>query len=672
MTRPPLSTHNDSSPHSAEFAVNENASSNHITKLPSISALPAGISLQEFEITGVLGEGGFGIVYLARDRQLGREVAIKEYMPASLAARGTDRGVVVRSRSHEQTFAAGLQSFMTEARLLAQFKHPALVEIFRFWEQNGTAYMAMPFYRGQTLKQYLKANPQLIDEQWLRKLLLPLLDGLEHLHSASCYHRDIAPDNILILENGQPLLLDFGAARRIVGDATANLTVILKPGYAPVEQYADDASVAQGPWTDIYGLAAICHYAITGNVPPASVTRLMRDPMVPLVSQTVPGFSKQLLLGVDRGLAVKPEHRPQTIAEFRKLLGLDPQLDLTFEEAPAAVPVVQPLPPAVAPVPPPAPPVAKAAVAAPELPPLPDTATTSKRFAFLRSSTKNEAATNAAPTQPMIDVKPDVVVAEPTPPTKGKKAVSKKKEAEKQAAQAMSSLNEDTVILGSQKPPISSAPEDSSDPTAEAQSEPSAKRGNSMMIAVSMGLLAVCVALGLWLFAGVDKSADSSASAGKSTSSGTVETKTSSATVTQNLPKATPEPPPPASLGSDSPTASPGAQATAADTIAMEEKAKADELARLEAEKVAAEEKAKADEKEKARVAMSGTVVLNIAPWGEVFVNGQSRGASPPRKRLSLIEGKYSVMIKNGGFEPFLTVVEVKRGQEHLIAHQFK
>ncbi|MGL4232775.1 MAG: protein kinase domain-containing protein [Casimicrobium sp.] len=656
--------------------MNENASSNQITKLPSISALPAGISLQEFEITGVLGEGGFGIVYLARDRLLGREVAIKEYMPASLAARGTDRGVVVRSRSHEQTFAAGLQSFMTEARLLAQFKHPALVEIFRFWEQNGTAYMAMPFYRGQTLKQYLKANPQLIDEQWLRKLLLPLLDGLEHLHSASCYHRDIAPDNILILENGQPLLLDFGAARRIVGDATANLTVILKPGYAPVEQYADDASVAQGPWTDIYGLAAICHYAITGNVPPASVTRLMRDPMAPLVSQAIPGYSKQLLLGVDRGLAVKPEHRPQTIAEFRKLLGLDPQLDLTFEETPVAVPVAQPTqPPATIAAPPPptaAPTVAKPIVATTEVPPLPDaspTSTASKRFAFLRPGAKNEAPTVAATAQPTVDVKPNVVATEPTPPSKGKKGSAKKKDADKQAAQAMSSLNEDTVILGAQKPPLAATVEHSMDPTADAQSEPRAKRGNSMLIAISMGLLAVCVALGIWLFAGAGKSGGGDASASKSTSSTSVESKTSG---TQDPPKATPEPPPLVPLASDSPTATTGTPATSTDTIAMQEKAKADELARLDAEKAAAEEKAKADEKEKARLAMSGTVVLNIAPWGEVFVNGQSRGASPPRKRLSLIEGKYSIMIKNGGFEPFLTVVEVKRGQEHLIAHQFK
>lgn len=202
---------------------------------PSHAALPNGSLLQEFEVTGVVGEGGFGIVYLAQDRQLQRTVAIKEYMPASLASRGEGRSVVVRSERYQDTFSAGLRSFIAEARMLAQFKHPALVEVFRFWEQNGTVYMAMPFYRGKTLREALKGGVA-ADERWLKALLGPLMDALEMMHEQSVYHRDIAPDNILVLASGAPVLLDLGAARRIITDLTQAVTVVLKPGYAPIEQ----------------------------------------------------------------------------------------------------------------------------------------------------------------------------------------------------------------------------------------------------------------------------------------------------------------------------------------------------------------------------------------------------------------------------------------------------
>ncbi len=285
------------------------------------NALPAGYQLHEFEIVQVLGEGGFGIVYLTRDLQLQRTVALKEYMPASLATRSPDNSISLRSERHRETFELGLRSFVNEARLLASFDHPSLVKVYRFWEQNGTAYMVMPFYEGPTLKALFKMSPHAPDEAWLKNLLKPLLDALQIIHNDHCYHRDIAPDNILLLGSQlKPLLLDFGAARRVIGDATQALTVILKPGYAPVEQYAEVPSMKQGAWTDVYALCAVLYAAITGRAPTPSVGRLMKDEMVP-VSQSARGkYSAAFLAAIDHGLAVRPEHRPQDIDSLRASL----------------------------------------------------------------------------------------------------------------------------------------------------------------------------------------------------------------------------------------------------------------------------------------------------------------------------------------------------------------
>jgi serine/threonine protein kinase len=219
---------------------------------PAGNPLPVGTRVNEFEIVSLIGVGGFGIVYRVFDHSLGREVALKEYMPQSLAARGASSQVQVLSEQHIETFEAGRRSFVNEARLLAMFDHPSLVKVYRFWEANGTAYMVMPLYRGRTLKDALKAMPAPPDEAWLVRLLAPLLDAVETIHEAQVCHRDIAPDNIMLLAEDRPLLLDFGAARRVVSEA---LTVILKPGYAPIEQYADEADLKQGPWTDVYALS---------------------------------------------------------------------------------------------------------------------------------------------------------------------------------------------------------------------------------------------------------------------------------------------------------------------------------------------------------------------------------------------------------------------------------
>jgi serine/threonine protein kinase len=282
--------------------------------------LPEGTRLGEFEIVGLVGEGGFGIVYLAFDSSLQRQVALKEYMPSSLASRMSgDHTIAVKSEHNVEAFRAGMASFINEARLLAQFNHPALLKVHRFWEANGTAYMVMPFYEGPTLERALTELGHPPDEAWLRELLSPLLDALEVLHEARCLHRDIAPDNILLTPAG-PLLLDFGAARRVIGDATRALTTMLKVGYAPVEQYGQIESLRQGPWTDIYALACVIYSAITGKPPAASIDRLIDDRMPPLREVAKGRYSDAFLGAIDAGLAVQPDARPQDVAEFRALL----------------------------------------------------------------------------------------------------------------------------------------------------------------------------------------------------------------------------------------------------------------------------------------------------------------------------------------------------------------
>jgi len=287
------------------------------------NALPLGYRLHEFEVTGLIGEGGFGIVYLARDTQLERTVAIKEYMPASLAARNDGVQVSVRSERHRDTFALGMRSFVNEAKLLASFDHPALIKVYRFWEANGTAYMVMPYYQGPTLKNWLREQKVAPTEAWLKGMLGPLMDALEVIHADHCYHRDIAPDNILMLGPNKPLLLDFGAARRVIGDATQALTVILKPGYAPLEQYAEVPSMKQGPWTDVYALCAVLYAVITGKAPPPSVGRMMKDELVPATVAAAGRYSAPFLAAIDAGLTVHPDKRPHDMAALRELLFAD-------------------------------------------------------------------------------------------------------------------------------------------------------------------------------------------------------------------------------------------------------------------------------------------------------------------------------------------------------------
>jgi serine/threonine protein kinase len=291
-------------------------------------ALPAGTRLGGYQIIEVLGRGSFGIVYLALDASLQRQVAIKEYLPTNLAMRCEDQQVWVQPGVDVNAYAEGKAAFLNEAKLLARFDHPSLARVHSYWEENRTAYMVMSYYHGDTLAATLAAMPQPPDEAWLRKLLTPLLGALSMLHAAECLHLDISPDNILVGGDGRPVLLDLGVAHHTPTDKTLRLSTLLNPAYAPIEQYSESASLPQGPWTDLYSLAAVLHFAITGQPPARATVRAVEDPQRPLaeavlaLKQRFPGidYSASFLNGIDRALSVKPRDRPRDVGDFQQAL----------------------------------------------------------------------------------------------------------------------------------------------------------------------------------------------------------------------------------------------------------------------------------------------------------------------------------------------------------------
>jgi len=279
--------------------------------------LSTGARLDDFEIVRTIGSGGFGTVYLARDRTLDREVAIKEFLPMLLAYRAAGLRVAVRSPDLEATYCAGLRSFINEARILARISHPAVVRVHRFWEANGTAYMVMPYVRGPRLRDVRRSMSSAPTEAWLRGVIDPLLDALQALHAEGIYHRDIAPDNILLPHSQSPLLLDFGAARRVIGDRTQALTAVLKPSYAPIEQYAETSTLRQGPWTDLYALGAVVVYLLRGVPPPPSTVRVLHDELPAALKALATDLSRGFVDALQWALAVRPEDRPRSVQELR-------------------------------------------------------------------------------------------------------------------------------------------------------------------------------------------------------------------------------------------------------------------------------------------------------------------------------------------------------------------
>lgn len=279
------------------------------------ASLPAGYRLFEYEIERPLGGGGFGITYLARDINLNLPVAVKEYFPSDLVTRAGGQTVLVRGGNPDAqgTYDWGLERFLDEARALATFRHPNIVRVLRYFRENGTAYIVMEYESGQPLKRWVPQNAPL-NQRNLLSIVYPLLDGLESVHKTGFLHRDIKPDNIYVRADGTPVLLDFGAARRV--SSNRDMTNIVSPGFAPFEQYHSQGN--QGPWTDIYSLGAVMYWMTTGKKPVESAARVKQDSMLPAASLAEASvFGAALLQAIDWALLPDEGRRPQTVAQFR-------------------------------------------------------------------------------------------------------------------------------------------------------------------------------------------------------------------------------------------------------------------------------------------------------------------------------------------------------------------
>ncbi len=308
------------------------------------NSLTLGTMLLEYRLDAVLGAGGFGMTYLGWDINLEKHVAIKEYLPGELAVRALDGSVVPVNTESEYNYKWGLERFIQEARTLAKFSHPNIVRVNRYFEANGTSYMVMDYEAGESLHQYLKRNP-MPPEAWLKQMLMPILDGLQAVHQAGFLHRDIKPSNVFIRENGTPVLLDFGSARLAGGAASRNLTAIISPGYAPLEQYAADGN--QGPWSDIYALSGVMYRAATGENPPDAVKRMRVDDVPASLAAARVRYDERFLRAIEWGMQVEERVRPKDIGEWRELFSEKPPVTalnrggVPAADIPTAVPTMR-------------------------------------------------------------------------------------------------------------------------------------------------------------------------------------------------------------------------------------------------------------------------------------------------------------------------------------------
>jgi len=290
------------------------------------NALRPGYALAEYTIESVLGHGGFGITYLARDNALGAEVAIKEYLPQEIAARDERTAFVVPGGAKDSIrhYHWGLKNFVKEARALARFKHPNIVRVLRFIEANGTAYTVMEYEQGRTLAQELKQAGQRLDEPALLRIVMPILNGLDEVHKVGLLHLDIKPENIYLRRDGTPMLIDFGSTRHAMTESRPAGRIALTHGYAPVEQYPDKGQL--GPWSDVYALGATMYRCVTGKRPADALARYRAvldykaDPLVPAARAEAGRYQPMVLESIDGAMQVYAKDRPQTAREFQDYL----------------------------------------------------------------------------------------------------------------------------------------------------------------------------------------------------------------------------------------------------------------------------------------------------------------------------------------------------------------
>jgi serine/threonine protein kinase len=290
-------------------------------------ALKPGTRIDTFEITQVLGVGGFGVTYKAFDHKLQCDVAIKEYLPEGLAHRALD-GVTLtpNSAGSVNDFEYGLTRFLQEARTLAKFHEPSIVRVTQYIVAHGTAYLVMDYERGETLAQRLRREHTL-DEETINRILVPILFGLRAVHAKRYLHRDMKPGNIFLRDEGPPFLLDFGAARQALGHQSHALTMLVTPGYAAFEQY--HTTDRQGPWTDLYGLGATLYHCVTGFAPPAATERIelmhdgSEDPIRPVLQLASKRYSPELSTNIEWMISPYPKNRPQSVDEVLEAMGVE-------------------------------------------------------------------------------------------------------------------------------------------------------------------------------------------------------------------------------------------------------------------------------------------------------------------------------------------------------------
>jgi len=519
-------------------------SGQHATGVHDVVPLRIGALVGDFQVAGVIHRGEAGFVYVATDRTTPAKVAVKEYLPTRIADRMADGYIGVRSLRHQTSFRDGLRGFLRQARILGELDEPALVKTLSTWQQHGTAYMAMPLCEGRTLEQAFRESPR-PSEPWLKTMLGPLLDALATLHRIHCYPCDVTPHNIVVSDGG-PLLFDIGFVRRIVARSPQGRIAVLDHGYAAIEQSSFEPSLPEGPWTDVYAVSSLLHRAITGNPPPSPATRIDSDTMPPL-SGAAEGYSESFLEAVERGLAVRPQHRPQSIAEFRDALGIR-----SLESVDVGTRTSQPTP-----LPPPA-----------------------------------ELARTAEPRCAL----PEVDAQKP--------------------ALTLQTAKEARLSVASRI------------------------LGGSLFVAVLAGLGLV------WMFSSPEKLARAD---GDPTS-----TKPVSTTEQSSADASAPTPAAPADL----------MPAPILSSVASDQSGPAG---------VGAHEPgvSKAASKAGAPAPKTGKIQFAIKPWGEIVIDGRSRGVSPPVKELSLPEGRHRIEIRNGTFSGYAGEVDVQAGRSVYIAHTF-